>query len=390
MDKSDLDSFQNITVTGTHVNSATISPVTTQTLNLNTPLNNANNYSNQPSQGGYQSDSGKQNPNATHKTCQICGLLLKLDSNIRDMNENTYRQLSNPFSSGLRDDLDTTISGNIDTDMEISLSALVGNSGLTSGIDKSLVTNLDELEITSGGKLIYDPLYRKSIAPPHLYYPQTSIIADGHMGNTQSELMEGWSARINAISALFDIMSSNTPIDHPLCEECADQLVNQLDEQCKHVEKEHSDYTALIARLNQQITNESEITKLEKDLRALDVEERELLARLELSENLESELIKRKEELANEESMLVQQEQNCLLEYSNFKRQLIKLEERQESLDNQLRNAKFHFNRLRTVNVLNATFHIWHSGKILNLFFSIFTSILPFQQKTRDNRNGLL
>ena len=26
-------------------------------------------------------------------------------------------------------------------------------------------------------------------------------------------------------------------------------------------------------------------------------------------------------------------------------------------------NAKFHFNRLRTVNVLNATFHIWHSGK---------------------------
>lgn len=59
---------------------------------------------------------------------------------------------------------------------------------------------------------------------------------------------------------------------------------------------------------------------------------------------------------------LLQQEQTYLLEYSNFKRQLIKLEEKQESLDNQLQNTKFHFNRLRTVNVLNAAFHIWHSG----------------------------
>ncbi len=59
---------------------------------------------------------------------------------------------------------------------------------------------------------------------------------------------------------------------------------------------------------------------------------------------------------------MLQEEQAYLLEYSNYKRQLFKLEEKQESLDNQLRNTKFHFNRLRTVNVLNATFHIWHSG----------------------------
>lgn len=69
-----------------------------------------------------------------------------------------------------------------------------------------------------------------------------------------------------------------------------------------------------------------------------------------------------KEKLLAEEAALLQQEQSCLLEYSNLKRQLVKLEEKQESLDNQLRNTKFHFNRLRTVNVLNATFHIWHSG----------------------------
>lgn len=71
---------------------------------------------------------------------------------------------------------------------------------------------------------------------------------------------------------------------------------------------------------------------------------------------------KEKEERLCEEATLLQQEQVNLLEYSNIKRQLIKLEEKQESLDNQLQNTKFHFQRLRTVNVLNAAFHIWHSG----------------------------
>ena len=289
-------------------------------------------------------------------------MLLKLDANIQQMNENTYRQLSNPFSSGIRDDLDTTISGNIDADMEISLSALVGASGLTGlGIDKSLVTNLEELDINVGGgasRKSYEPAYRKSMIPPHLYYPQTSL--ETQLNVQHNEL--GWSARVNEISALFDIMSSNTPIDHPLCEECADQLVNQLDAQCKLVEMEHADYTALINRLNQQINNESEVAMLEKDLKQLEVEEQELLSKLGESERTEADLVKKKETLLVEENTLMQQEQHCLLEYSNFKRQLIRLEEKQESLDNQLRNAKFHFYRLRTVNVLNATFHIWHSG----------------------------
>jgi beclin 1 len=203
------------------------------------------------------------------------------------------------------------------------------------------------------------------MAPRSFYLCPTLInIADSAL-NQQSQnqdMMTGWSARINATSALFDLMSSNTNIDHPLCEECADQLVNQLDMQCKIIEKEHSDYTNLIAKLNQQTSNDSEIKELEKELAQLEMEEKELIKQLESAEMKEKELVKEKEELMTEEANILHQEQAYLLEYSNYKRQLLKLEEKQESLDNQLRNTKFHFNRLRTVNVLNATFHIWHSG----------------------------
>jgi beclin len=41
---------------------------------------------------------------------------------------------------------------------------------------------------------------------------------------------------------------------------------------------------------------------------------------------------------------------------------LIKLEEKQKSLDNQLKKTTIHLSRLKSTNVLNAAFHIWHSG----------------------------
>lgn len=324
MDKSDLEVYQNIYVTDTPGVSSTNS-------------NRGNMHS---------------------QVCQICGIVLKIDPNISNMNESVYRRLSNPFSN-CRDDLEVPLSGNLDADMEISMSAIDELGRLTNenGVDEGFSSKM------------FGPLYHKSVSvisnPRSFYFCPTSInITESTTNNhsTNNDLMTGWSARINATSAMFDMMSSNTTIDHPLCEECADQLVNQLDAQCKVVEKELSDYTALVNRLNQQASNEKEVNELENELKQLEKEEQELAAKLTEAESKEAELLKVKEERLADESNLMQQEQGNLLEYSNFKRQLIKLEEKQESLDNQLQNSKFHFNRLRMVNVLNATFHIWHSG----------------------------
>jgi beclin 1 len=338
MDKSDLDIYQNIVVTGDN-------STTTETIS-----------------------SYPYNYNLASQICQICGVVLKIDAHILQMQESLYKQLGTPFSSGsnqtglgssMAREIDTgaviATSANLDTDMEISLSAAI--------IDRSTTTNYDEeLDMK-----IYEPQYRKNAAPRSFYLCPTTIniidsTSNNHSANLNNDLMTGWSARINATSALFDMMSSNTNIDHPLCEECADQLVNQLDAQCKLVEKEHADYTSLVNRLGKQVSNESEIAELENELKLLDMEEKELLDKLQQSEKKEADLRVEKEKLAGEEASILHQEQSHLLEYSNFKRQLIKLEEKQESLDNQLRNTKFHFNRLRTVNVLNAAFHIWHSG----------------------------
>ena len=50
-------------------------------------------------------------------------------------------------------------------------------------------------------------------------------------------------------------MSGNTEVDHPLCEECTDNLLNKLDSQLSITEKELESYKELLATLE---TNELE------------------------------------------------------------------------------------------------------------------------------------
>ena len=113
----------------------------------------------------------------------------------------------------------------------------------------------------------------KSITPRSFHICPTLINYNETSSNNQSginnELMTGWSARINPISALFYMMSSNTIIDHPLCEECADQLINQLDAQCKMVEREHMGYSNLLNKTNQQVSNNQELENLRSEIEVL-------------------------------------------------------------------------------------------------------------------------
>lgn len=47
---------------------------------------------------------------------------------------------------------------------------------------------------------------------------------------------------IKVTSDLFDIMSGQTDVDHPLCEECTDTLLDHLDTQLNITENECQNY----------------------------------------------------------------------------------------------------------------------------------------------------
>nr|AWV66689.1 beclin1 isoform X1 [Brachionus koreanus] len=305
-----------------------------------------------------KSDTNLMKNTASLQKCQLCGVLLNLDSNL---NEASLKQLTT--TTYCQDDLDTVFSGNIvDPEMELSISPI--GTGYNNEIERSTNTYFeDDIDLSSKN---LEPDFKKQIPPRNFYLCPTTINIVDSTSNNQSTINTDqtvdWHSRISSITALFDMISSTTNIDHPLCEECADRVVNELDTQCIIADEEQKKYQALIKRLKSQMPDEEEIKNLEKELAALDSEEKKLRTQLEISEKEENDLIEMKNKLSQEETNLINEEQNLMLEYSNLKRQLVKLEENYESLENQHKNAKFHFNRLSSVNVLNAAFHIWHSG----------------------------
>lgn len=300
--------------------------------------------------------------------CQICGLLIQIDNSIDKINDIQYRQLG--FSlAATRDEIET-ITTTSEVDMELSLDPSM-NSELMRELSsksyeplfiKSVPNNYNNIAIVNSAKIRHVNSSSSNLAVANMSNISNPNTNANNNNNNGNDMFVGWNVRLNKTSALFDLISTNTNIDHPLCEECADQLLSQLDSQCKLMQKEQSEYTNLLNKLYQQSTNNNELNVLENELKNLELEEKELIEQLEFYDKEEKKLKEQIEMKTNEEEKLIEQEEKYLIEYYNNQRALIKLEEKQQSLENQLKQTKIHYNRLKTTNVLNATFHIWHSG----------------------------
>lgn len=106
-----------------------------------------------------------------------------------------------------------------------------------------------------------------------------------HHGEPQPKTEGHWGS--------FDIMSGQTDVDHPLCEECTDTLLDQLDTQLNVTENECQNYKRCLEILEQMHEDDSE--QLRMELRELALEEERLIQELEeveknriiVAENLE-------------------------------------------------------------------------------------------------------
>lgn len=161
---------------------------------------------------------------------------------------------------------------------------------------------------------------------------------------------------------IFDALSNNSEIDHPLCEECTDSLLEMLDKQLKDAEAEWNDYNHYLKRLEQtdEVPN---LSKLEKELGDLKGEEERLieeLAALKKESDALKTAIKQQEE---ETERLQTEEQKYWREYTKQRRDLMLADDEKKSLDCQVMYAQYHLEKLKKTNIFQTTFHIWQSGQ---------------------------
>lgn len=127
-------------------------------------------------------------------------------------------------------------------------------------------------------------------------------------------------------------MSGQSEVDHPLCEECTDTLLDQLDEQLKITEDELKDYKVFFNKLNDKPALDTE--GLSKELTDLRKEEEELIRKLEEVEK-ERENVAKKMEMEKERSkQLEEEERKYWLEYSEYQKELLEREDDQQRLIN--------------------------------------------------------
>ena len=62
------------------------------------------------------------------------------------------------------------------------------------------------------------------------------------------------------------MLSSNSDVDHPLCEECTDQLLELLDQQLHLTDEECNDYSRFLDRLQADQDPPHSLESLEKEL----------------------------------------------------------------------------------------------------------------------------
>lgn len=244
--------------------------------------------------------------------CQRCLQPLKLDSTFGKLGEHTLAELSLPIHAA----------------PEVDLESQAG----------SLDRYIPPFRLTESGN------------------GANGFMLVGDEGETES-----LSHHMRVTASLFDILSGNSQVDHPLCEECTDALLDLMDQQLKLTEDEWNDYNQFLERLEAEDEDQG-IESLEKELADLRAEEHRLLQ--ELATLQEAELFTKKAtaEQRAEHERLDGEEERYLREYARHRRDQMLTEDELISLKCQINYAQAQLEKLKKTNVFNATFHIWHSG----------------------------
>lgn len=125
-------------------------------------------------------------------------------------------------------------------------------------------------------------------------------------------------------------MSGQSSIDHPLCVECTDTLLDQLDQQLKITDDDLKDYKVFFNKLYDKPSLDGDA--LSKELAELRREEEELIRKLEEIE-LERGKVAEKLESEKERSKLLEiEEKKYWMEYSEYQKELLEYEDEQQRL----------------------------------------------------------
>lgn len=167
---------------------------------------------------------------------------------------------------------------------------------------------------------------------------------------------------LKVTTKLFDILSDQSTVNHPLCEDCADYIIDSMDNQLKVLEDEckvYKEFLENLEKVKSYSATENQVEELKEQIESHKKEEKELIDCLEQTID-EKKAMEKEIEKQHVELIKVNEEANkSWCEYNYLKKKLFDYEDELHSLDNQLKYAEAHLDKVKNTNIFASAFHIW-------------------------------
>ncbi|KAK9145438.1 hypothetical protein Sjap_005341 [Stephania japonica] len=173
----------------------------------------------------------------------------------------------------------------------------------------------------------------------------------------------GFHSTITVLKRAFEIATSQTQVEQPLCLECMRVLSDKLDKDVEDVNRDIKAYEACLQRLEGE-TREvlSEADFLREKLK-IEEEERRLEAAIDESEKQCAEVNSQLKDLEVKSQRFNELEERYWHEFNNFQFQLTSHQEERDAILAKIEVSQAHLELLKRTNVLNDAFPIWHDGE---------------------------
>ena len=179
---------------------------------------------------------------------------------------------------------------------------------------------------------------------------------------TSNDPKQTLSHQIESTTRLFEILSSHSDIDHPICAECTDLLLSQLQNRLSASTKERDAYITFLKTLNNTIPSSSEISKAQASLASSRAAEAQAFSELLALEKEKAALDDEVATLEAEALALDDEEQAFWRSRNAFALTLSSFQDDRDALNAAYDHDAQQLERLELTNVYNDTFCIYHDG----------------------------
>ncbi|XP_005078297.2 beclin-2 [Mesocricetus auratus] len=170
----------------------------------------------------------------------------------------------------------------------------------------------------------------------------------------------------NTTLEMSEVLSGQKDVDHPLCVDCMDNLLTQVDAQIALVESDNQKYRSFLERESLVSEEEREATHTElcAELRDLEQEEARLALELKDIDHHHARIAAELRAAQAESKELNQQKEQYLMDYAALKMGQLELMDQLSSVETQLEYAQKQLQHLEKANIFNITFTISDEGPL--------------------------